>query len=176
MYRKVLVTLFVILYLFVGIVSTMHSIEFFSISNMSTLAIMLAVAFEIGQAAVLFAMLNDTSQHKKYMPWALMGILTIVQVIGNIYSSYKYMIINSQEEIKYFTDSILFFIADPDQHYNNVMISYITGAILPIVALMLTSMVVSFKNSSAPATTSGEVEKTTVNKPTTAKSTKKVKL
>lgn len=145
--KKVLIALFVILYLFVGIVSTWHSIEFFSIANMSTLAIMLAVAFEVGQAAVLFSMLTDTSQGKKFMPWCLMAILTAVQIIGNTYASYKYMIINSQEEIRYFTESILFFIADPDQHYNNVMISYITGAILPVVALMLTSMVVSFNGS-----------------------------
>ena len=50
--------------------------------------------------------------------------------------------INSPEEIKYFTDSVLFFIQDPDPQVNQVMISYITGAILPIVALCMTSMVV----------------------------------
>lgn len=164
MKKKVLVSLFVILYLFVGIVSTVHSIQFFEISNMGYLAVMLAVAFEVGQAAVLFTMLSDADQKSKYMPWILMGILTVVQIIGNVYASYKYMIINSLDEVKYFTDSVLFFVADPDQHYNNVMISYITGAILPIVALMLTSMVVSFQHSgdvkkSEPIETIKEEEK-----------------
>ena len=46
------------------------------------------------------------------------------------------------DKIKYFTDSVMFFIQDPDPKVNQVMISYITGAILPIVALCMTSMIV----------------------------------
>lgn len=54
--------------------------------------------------------------------------------------------INSQEFIQYFTNSVLFFIQDPNPQVNNVMISYITGAILPIVSLCMTSMVVDVMN------------------------------
>jgi hypothetical protein len=104
------------------------------------LAIILAVAFEIGQAAVLFSLLVNKEQ--KIMPWVLMSVLTAVQVLGNVYSSYHYAALNSVEEIKYFTDSVLFFLQDPDPQVNQVMISYITGAILPIVALCMTSMIV----------------------------------
>ena len=71
-----------------------------------------------------------------------MGVLTLVQVIGNVFSSYQYMMLNSTDQIKYFTDSVLFFLQDPDPKVNQVMISYITGAILPIVSLCMTSMVV----------------------------------
>ena len=76
------------------------------------------------------------------MPWILMGVLTFVQVLGNIFSSYSWMMVNSTDQIKYFTDSVLFFLQDPDPKVNQVMISYITGAILPIVALCMTSMIV----------------------------------
>jgi hypothetical protein len=138
--KKILTGLFCILYLAVGFVSTYHSIGFFSISNESWLAIILAIAFEIGQAAVLFSLL--VSKEKKTMPWILMGVLTLVQVLGNVYSSYQYMVINSQDSIKYFTDSVLFYLQDPNPQVNQVMISYITGAILPVVALCMTSMVV----------------------------------
>lgn len=138
--KKVLTILFSILYLSVGFVSTYHSINFFSISNEYWLAIILAVAFEIGQAAVLFSLL--ISKSKKVMPWILMCVLTLVQVLGNIYSSYQYMIIYNQDMIQYFTNSVLFFLQDPDPQVNHVMISYITGAILPIVALCMTSMIV----------------------------------
>jgi hypothetical protein len=48
--------------------------------------------------------------------------------------------------IKYFTDSVLFFIQDPNPKVNQVMISYITGAILPVVALCMTSMIVNVLN------------------------------
>ena len=138
--KTTLTILFSLLYLAVGFVSTYHAISFFSISNESWLAVILAVAFEIGQASVLFSLL--VSKSKKKMPWVLMGVLTFVQVIGNIFSSHQYMMLNSMEEIKYFTDSVLFFVQDPDPKMNQVMISYITGAILPIVALCMTSMVV----------------------------------
>lgn len=138
--KKILTILFSLLYLAVGFVSVYHAINFFAISNESWLAIILALAFEIGQAAVLFSLL--VSKSKKTMPWILMGVLTLVQVLGNVYSSYQYAAINSVDELQYFTDSVLFFIQDPNPQVNQVMISYITGAILPIVALCMTSMIV----------------------------------
>ena len=138
--KNILVILFSLLYLSIGTVSVYHAISFFSISNSHWLAVVLALAFEIGQAAVLFSLLVNKS--KKTMPWILMGVLTLVQVLGNVYSSYQYAALNSPEEIKYFTDSVLFFVQDPDPQVNQVMISYITGAILPIVALCMTSMIV----------------------------------
>jgi hypothetical protein len=139
--KKTMIALFCVLYLAVGFVSTYHAVSFFSMSNAGWLAVILAVAFEIGQAAVLFSLL--TSKTKKVMPWILMSVLTLVQVLGNVFSSYQYMMINSTEQIKYFTDSVLFFLQDPDPKVNQVMISYITGAILPIVSLCMTSMVVN---------------------------------
>lgn len=139
--KQILTILFSILYLAVGFVSVYHSINFFTISNEPWLAIILAIAFEVGQAAVLFSLLTN-KEKKKIMPWILMGVLTAVQVLGNVYSSYQHMVINNSDLIKYFTDSVLFFVKDPNPQVNQVMISYITGAILPIVALCMTSMVV----------------------------------
>lgn len=138
--KKALVILFSLLYISVGFVSTYHAISFFAISNAEWLAVILAIAFEIGQAAVLFSLL--TSKNKRTMPWILMGVLTLVQVLGNVYSSYSYMIINHPDQVKYFIDSVLFYLQDPDPKVNQVMISYITGAILPIVSLCMTSMVI----------------------------------
>ena len=138
--KKALSILFILLYLAVGFVSVYHAIGFFSVSNEGWLATILAIAFEIGQAAVLFSLLMKSN--KRTMPWILMGVLTIVQVLGNVFSSYQYMLQNSSDQIQYFTDSVLFFLKDPDPAVNQVMISYITGAILPIVALCMTSMIV----------------------------------
>lgn len=138
--KKALIVLFSLLYIAVGFVSTYHAIAFFEISNEKWLAVILAIAFEIGQAAVLFSLL--TSKTKKVMPWILMSVLTLVQVLGNVYSSYSYMVTHNLDLVKYFTDSVLFYVQDPDPKVNQVMISYITGAILPIVSLCMTSMVV----------------------------------
>ena len=161
--KKALTILFSILYLAVGFVSVYHSISFFSISNDKWLAIILACAFEVGQAAVLFSLL--TNPNKKIMPWILMGVLTFVQVLGNIFSSYSWMMVNSTDQIKYFTDSVLFFLQDPDPKVNQVMISYITGAILPIVALCMTSMIVDTgvkTNNEEPVKKEEEIEETLI--------------
>lgn len=155
MIRKILTILFSLLYLSVGFVSVYHAISFFSISNNLWLATILALAFEIGQAAVLFSLLVNKT--KRTMPWVLMCVLTAVQVLGNVYSSYQYSMIHSLDEIKYFTDSVLFYIQDPDPQVNHVMISYITGAILPIVALCMTSMIVDVSKVDKEE----EIEKTT---------------
>lgn len=143
-FKYALIGLFLILYLSVGFVSVYHSISFFELSNSPWLALILACAFEIGQAAVLFYLL--ISRDKQVMPWILMSVLTLVQILGNVYSSYSYMMINNTDLIKYFTDSVLFFIQDPNPKVNHVMISYITGAILPVVALCMTSMIVNVLN------------------------------
>lgn len=141
--KKILTAIFVVLYAAVGFISFYHATSFFGIANNEWMSVILSAAFEIGQAVILFALLADPGQSKKPMPWILMGVLTIVQCLGNIFSSYQYMILNSQDQIKYFTDSVLFFVQDPDPQVNTVMISYIVGAILPIVALCMTGMVVN---------------------------------
>lgn len=160
-----LIILFSILYISVGFVSVYHAINFFSISNENWLGIILALAFEIGQATVLFSLL--TSKSKKIMPWILMVTLTVVQVIGNIYSSYQYMMLYSSDKIKYFTDSVLFFVQDPNPQVNQVMISYITGAILPIVALCMTSMIVDAINMKPEDETDDTVDSSGDDEPQT---------
>ena len=141
--KTVFVILFAILYLAVGLVSTIHAVQFFGLANSPVLGTILAITFEIGQAAVLFNLLTNPAQRKKFMPWALMCILTIVQILGNIYSSYKYLITNSNENLQYFKEPIFMWTDVPDNEAN-VIITYIVGAILPIVALCLTEMVVSY--------------------------------
>lgn len=140
--KKVLLILFSILYLSVAFVSTWHAITFFALSNATWLAVILALAFEVGQASVLFTILMQDDK-KKVMPWILMCILTVVQILGNVFSSYKWMLMHNADQIQYFTKSVLFFVQSPNPDYNYVMISYITGAILPIVSLCLTAMVVN---------------------------------
>ena len=148
--KTVFIALFAVLYLAVGLVSTIHAVSFFGLANSPILGVILAITFEIGQAAVLFNLLTSPSQRKRFMPWALMCILTLVQILGNIFSSYKYLITNSTEDLRYFKEPIFVWTELPDQQCN-VIITYIVGAILPIVALCLTEMVVSYLgNEDAP--------------------------
>ena len=123
-FNKIFLWLFIVLYAAIAFVSTYHAIAFFSLSNPVWLAVILAVAFEVGQAGVLFSILTNTDKDdRRSLPWILMGILTIVQVLGNVFSSYRYMIINNIDQINYFTKSVLFFVQSPNPDYNYVMIS-----------------------------------------------------
>jgi hypothetical protein len=104
---------------------------------------MLAITFEIGQAAVLFSILTNATGKNKIIPWFLMIVLTLVQVLGNVYSSYKYLITHSESLLQYFKEPIFVWMDMPDQQCN-VILTYIIGAILPIVSLLMTSMVTNY--------------------------------
>ena len=106
---------------------------------------MLAITFEIGQAAVLFSILTGASGKNKIIPWVLMCVLTLVQILGNVFSSYEYLITHSGDNLRFFKEPIFVWTDLPDDQCN-VILTYIIGAILPIVALLMTSMVTNYLN------------------------------
>lgn len=137
------IILFSILWLITAFSSFFHAVEFFELSNVTWMGIILAMAFEIGQASVLMSILTSQQDRKKYTPWILMCILTLVQIIGNVYSSYKYIMLNSPENLKYFKEPIFIWTQLPDAEAT-VIITYVSAAILPIVALLMTSMITNY--------------------------------
>ena len=144
-FRKIFLILFAILYISVALVSTFHAISFFGLANNSWISVMLAITFEIGQAAVLFSILTGASGKNKVIPWILMCVLTLVQILGNVFSSYEYLITNSADNLRFFKEPIFVWTDLPDDQCN-VILTYIIGAILPIVALLMTSMVTNYLN------------------------------
>ena len=144
-FRKIFLILFAILYISVALVSTFHAISFFGLANNSWVSVMLAITFEIGQAAVLFSILTGASGKNKVIPWILMCVLTLVQILGNVFSSYEYLITNSADNLRFFKEPIFVWTDLPDDQCN-VILTYIIGAILPIVALLMTSMVTNYLN------------------------------
>ena len=80
--RTTYLSLFAILYLCTAFVSTMHAIQFFSLANAAYLGVILALTFEVSQAAVLSSLLIDKSNQKKIVPWVLMFLMCIVQILG----------------------------------------------------------------------------------------------
>lgn len=144
--QKIYIGLFAILYLAVALVSTIHAVSFFGLANNDWMAVILAISFELGQAAVLFSLLTSKNERGKIMPWVLMAIFTLVQVLGNVYSSYKHIITSSPENLRFFKEPIFIWTNLPDDQAT-VIVTYIVGAILPICALLLTSMVTNqFQN------------------------------
>lgn len=149
--KSIYIGLFGILYLIVAFSSFFHACAFFGLANNSWMSIILAFAFEVGQAAVLFSLLTSTKDRSRIMPWVLMTMFTLVQVIGNVYSSYKYIITNSVENLKYFKEPIFIWTDLPDAQAN-VIIVYLVGAMLPIAALLLTSMITNYLSDQSEET------------------------
>ena len=141
--RNIYIGLFAILYITVALVSLIHSFAFFGLANDNAMSIMLGTRFEMGQAAVLLSILTSKKDRSRIMPWCLMILLTAVQVLGNVYSSYKYLMTHSTGDLRFFKEPIFIWTTLPDAQAT-VIITYIVGAILPIVALCMTSMVSNY--------------------------------
>jgi hypothetical protein len=118
---------FVTLYLLVSVISTIHVIDFFKLSNPDWLAISLAVAFEVGAAASLASLITLDKMNKGIV-WGLFIILTLMQAMGNTYYAYTHLN-NFQGWIE------LFGLTEEDLIYQKRVLSIVSGAILPIVAL-----------------------------------------
>jgi hypothetical protein len=118
---------FVTLYLLVSIISTIHVVDFFKLSNPMWLAVSLAIGFEVGAAASL-ASLIVLDKMNKGIVWGLFILLTAMQAMGNTYYAFSHL--------ENFTGWIeLFGLQEEDLIYQKRMLAIISGAVLPIVAL-----------------------------------------
>jgi hypothetical protein len=115
------------LYIIVSLISTLHVIEFFEMSNPRWLAVSLAIAFEIGAAASLASIivLEKTS---KTLVWSLFILLTAMQMQGNMFYAYTHL-----ENFQNWID--LFGLQEEELITQKRILSIVSGAILPVIAL-----------------------------------------
>lgn len=118
---------FVTLYLLVSTISTIHVIDFFKMSNPYWLAVTLAIAFEVGAAASL-ASLVVLDKMNKGLIWSLFITITLMQMQGNMYYAFKNL-----NDYQSWVE--LFNLVDEDPLYQKRILSFVSGAILPLVAL-----------------------------------------
>ena len=147
--HKVFIWGFLFLYLLVALISFCHAVQFFGIGNVKWMSISLAFAFELGLALSLASILLSDKNKKQTLPWILMITLTAVQVVGNVYSVFRYISVSDVDYYQYLAKPLLFFIEEVDENTIQIIVSWIMGAILPVVALMMTDMVANnIKNAS----------------------------
>ena len=139
--HRVFIWGFLFLYLLVALISFCHAVQFFGIGNVKWMSISLAFAFELGLALSLASILLSDKNKKQTLPWILMITLTAVQVVGNVYSVFRYISVSDVDYYQYLAKPLLFFIEEVDENTIQIIVSWIMGAILPIVALMMTDMV-----------------------------------
>ena len=125
--RNFIIGTFVTLYVMVSIISTIHVIDFFRLSNPEWLAITLALSFEVGAAASLASIIALKKMNKGIV-WILFFTLTAMQAMGNAYFAYMHL--------KDFQGWIeLFGLVDSELIEQKRILSIVSGAILPLVAL-----------------------------------------
>lgn len=139
---KGLIWSFLILYLSVALISGYHCVEFCMVGNPLILSIIMSFAFEVGLALTLFSILISDKNKNNTVSWILMSLLTCVQVMGNIYSVEKYMETSNNNFYIYIQNGFLhWFTEDMPEKEVMSIIAIILGALLPFVALLMTSMV-----------------------------------
>ena len=111
----------------VSVISTIHVIDFFKLSNPTWLAVSLAIAFEVGAAASLASLIALDKMNKSLI-WMLFFLLTAMQAMGNTYYAFVHL-----EDFKSWSE--LFGLIEEDEIFQKRVLSIVSGAILPIVAL-----------------------------------------
>lgn len=137
------------LYVIVSLISTLHVIEFFEMSNPKWLAISLAIAFEVGAAASLASIivLDKTS---KTLVWILFILLTVMQMQGNMFYAYT--------NLENFQDWIdLFGLQEEELITQKRILSIVSGAILPIIALGFIKSLVDYLKPNSSIIESNEI-------------------
>lgn len=135
-----LIATFTLLYLLIAFVSTLHAISFFQLANIGALAILLGIAYEVGQSTILFSILM-TENKNRLLSWTMMLLLTALQITANVYASFKFMDTAGNNDWTFWQRSILFAVQADSPEMYKIIISWISGALLPIVALGMTALV-----------------------------------
>lgn len=145
-----IITTFVTLYIVTSTISTIHSIDFFKLSNPDWLAISLGIAFEIGAAASLASLVTLDKMNKKIV-WCLFIVLTLMQVMSNLFYAYTHLH-DYQSWIE------LFGLSDSTLIEQKRYVSIISGAILPLVALGFIKSLVDYMKPSEVVLEKLEIE------------------
>ena len=138
---------FMIVPLVTSLVSTIHVVSFFELSNYYALSIILALAFELGALSSL-AGLVAMDKISKSTVWAIFILLTIFQMMGNTYYAYDTTTIkmgHAPNLIKNFTELFGFDIYDnSDVIFVKRIVAIFSGAILPVISLCFLHLLVSY--------------------------------
>ena len=122
-----IIAIFVSLYLLVATISMINSVDFFNLSHGGILSWSLAVGFELGAAASLAAIII-LDKTNKAMVWGLFILLTCFQMMANSYHAYSHL-----QDYQGWIE--LFGLQDEEIISQKRILSIVSGAVLPLVAL-----------------------------------------
>lgn len=135
---------FLLIPLIVSVISSIHVINFFELSNYKSLAIALSISFEIGALSALAGLVVMDKINKNII-YFIFFLLTAYQMMGNTYYAYDMLtqkMVGEPNLIKNWTE--LFGFDIEDSILMKRIIAIISGAILPIVSLCFLDLSVDY--------------------------------
>tara|TARA_R110002050_G_scaffold266745_1_gene408165 strand:+ start:781 stop:1617 length:837 start_codon:yes stop_codon:yes gene_type:complete len=139
-----IISIFVSLYFLVATISMINSVAFFDLAHEGLMNWALAIGFELGAAASLAAIviLDKTN---KTMVWGLFLLLTSFQMMANSFHAF----INLENYMGWIE---LFGLEEAEPIYQKRVLSIVSGAILPLVALGFIKSLVDYIRPEQPKT------------------------
>ena len=139
-----IIGIFVSLYFLVATISMINSVAFFDLAHHGLMNWALAIGFELGAAASLAAIviLDKTN---KTMVWGLFLLLTAFQMMANSFHAF----INLEDYMGWIE---LFGLEEAEPIYQKRVLSIVSGAILPLVALGFIKSLVDYIRPEQPET------------------------
>lgn len=143
-YRTLIITAFLIPIITVAVVSISHVTQWYGLSNPLSWALYLSIGIEIAALSALAA-ISANMGSKVYFPFA---IVTLIQFIGNIYFSYTYIELDSEQFKDWVTlvSPLLEFIGIEENNLisHKRFLSLFAGGMLPLISLTFLHMLVKF--------------------------------
>ena len=140
--------------LLVVIMSISHVVSWYDLGNPISWAVYLSIAIEVFALASISAASIKTS---KTAIWILFGIVTAIQIIGNIFYEFKDIDINGEGFHSWIQLIDPFFIDwEPMDHRR--LLAIIQGGTLPIMSLTALHFYIQFKEKQTENASSKEIE------------------
>jgi len=143
--NSVIRVMFIIPIMLVAAISISHVVSWYDLSNPISWAIYLSIAVEV---AAMTALSAASVRVKGFSVWAVFGIVTFIQFIGNIFFSYKEIDLNDPnfkswvELVTPLYDTMGIDTSDPINHKR--WLALLTGGLLPLISLTCLHFFIKF--------------------------------
>jgi len=148
-----IILIFLIVPFISSVISMIHVVKFLSLGNTYVVAVTLAITYEIANLTILMAMVL-MKKLRAFFVWACFVVLLSVQIVGNVYYSYDFILVNIAGNSGYLT-TFISFIQEMIEFENNKTIVFtlacFLGLPIPMVSLFLVKSVVDYLELGADA-------------------------
>lgn len=133
-----------------SILSTIHIIDLVSFGNVATMALAVAITFEVSSVISFAATGNSVLKHvKKGWLFFIFGMLFVLQAVGNVYSGFAYMNLNLFNDPYYLSNFMEMTFNFWTLTEAKLVLATLIGLPLPIISLVMLKFAIDKASVSA---------------------------